>query len=103
MNPSKSEKAFWDRLANIVGCIACRIDGVINTHCSIHHIDGRTKPDAHKRVLPLCDRHHQTGGPEAPSVHPWKKRFETKYGKQDELLETCKQIIEKEMEKGLCQ
>ena len=93
INPTKAEKAFWDDLCSIVGCIACRIDGIFNTHVSIHHIDGRTKPGAHMKVLPLCDRHHQTGGEEAPSVHPWKARFEAKYGKQMELLSECKKIM----------
>lgn len=96
MNPTREEKAFWTRLADIVGCIACRLDGIKNHHVSIHHIDGRTKPGAHTKVLPLCDRHHQTGGEEAPSVHPWRARFEKKYGTQLDLLETCKQIISAE-------
>ena len=96
INPTKTEKAFWDSLANIVGCIACRLDGIMNHHCSIHHIDGRTKPGAHMKVLPLCDRHHQTGGEDAPSIHPWKRRFEAKYGKQEDLLEMCIEIIEKQ-------
>ena len=90
---TKSELAFWDDLANIVGCIACRAYGIRNTHVSIHHIDGRTKPGAHMKVLPLCDRHHQTGGEAAPSIHPWKARFEAKYGKQMALLERCKELI----------
>lgn len=38
-------------------------------------------------VLPLCDAHHQgVKGSGVPSVHPWKKRWELEYGKQDELV-----------------
>jgi hypothetical protein len=85
MNPTKAEKSLWDQMASF-GCIACHLDGIHNTHVSIHHIDGRTKPGAHKKVLPLCGPHHQTGGTEAPAIHPWKARFEKKYGKQIDLL-----------------
>ena len=94
-NPTVEEKALWDRLAREVGCIACRLDGRINTHVSIHHIDGRTKPGAHKLVLPLCAGHHQdgTGAPGLIAVHPWKKRFENHYGKQLLLLEICMKIL----------
>ena len=92
-NPTKTEKAFWDKLASI-GCIACLQDGIFNDYGSIHHIDGRTKPGCHKRVLFLCGPHHQTGGEEAPAIHPYKARFEAKHGKQQELLnkalELCK-------------
>lgn len=95
-NPTRSERWYWSRLVNAVGCIACRKDGIINHHVSIHHIDGRTKPGAHMRVLPLCDRHHQTGGEEAPSIHPWKRRFEEKYGTQEELQAKCNEILEQQ-------
>jgi hypothetical protein len=44
-------------------------------------------------VLPLCAPHHQTGGMLAPSVHPWKARFETKYGKQESLIKMCNEIL----------
>lgn len=96
MNPTRAEKRYWSRLAGTVGCIACRIDGFINHHVSIHHVYGRTRPDAHRKVLPLCDRHHQTGGIDAPSIHPWKRRFEAKYGTQEELLAKCSRILEEQ-------
>ena len=90
-----AEKHLHDRLANEVGCIACRADGNRNMLVSIHHIDGRTKPGAHSRVLPLCAGHHQdgTGAPGLIAVHPWKRRFEDKYGRQLDLLEDCMEIL----------
>lgn len=92
--PTKAEKALWDRMA-AYGCVACRKDGVINTQVSIHHIDGRTKPGAHQRVLPLCAGHHQdgTGQPGLIAVHPWKARFEARYGKQSDLLAELMEAI----------
>lgn len=83
--PTKAEKALHDKIAAL-GCIACHLDGIFNPWVSIHHIDGRTKPGAHLKVLPLCFLHHQGGTESEPSVHPWKTRFEKRYGVQAELL-----------------
>ena len=86
--PTKAEKALWHDMAG-TGCIACLIDGRVNPWVSIHHIDGRTKPGAHKLVLPLCAQHHQQDDTDPLgriAVHPNKARFETKYGSQMELL-----------------
>lgn len=93
MNPTKAEKTYWSKLSEIVGCCACRVDGVLNHYVSIHHVDGRTKPGCHMNVLPLCSEHHQTGGKEAPSIHPWKARFIRKYGTQEELMSMCRNIV----------
>jgi hypothetical protein len=94
-NPSAAEKEFWSRLATEVGCIACRLDGQMNPLVSIHHIDGRTKKGAHSLVLPLCAGHHQDGTGVAGliAVHPWKARFERKYGSQMDLLAQCKDML----------
>lgn len=92
---TSAEKLTWDRLANEIGCVACMKDGNFNPHVSIHHIDGRTKPGCHQLVLPLCAGHHQDGTGEDKAmiaVHPWKARFETRYGDQRELLAECKKI-----------
>jgi hypothetical protein len=85
---SVDQKAFHDQLASRIGCVACRMDGIFNDYVSIHHIDGRTKPDAHWKVLPLCGSHHQDDGL-AIAVHPHKGMFETRYGKQMDLLVWC--------------
>ena len=84
-NPTKADKIYWDRLIDEVGCVACRINGISNRYATIHHIDGRTKPGAHRRVLPLCGPHHQTGG-EGVAIHPFKAQWEAKYGNQYDLL-----------------
>lgn len=98
MTPTKAEKRYHDMLAEIIGCIACFLDGHPNHYGSIHHVDGRTKPGCHMKVLFLCARHHQTGGKEAPSVHPWVRRFEAKYGTQESLISKCQEIL---MARGL--
>lgn len=88
-NPSAKEKAYHDLLASNIGCLACLHDhGARNTYGSIHHIDGRTKPDAHWLVLHLCAGHHQDGYglPGQLAVHGAKARFEAMYGAQLELM-----------------
>ena len=91
--PTAAEKAHWTRVAAL-GCIACRKDGLHNPVVSIHHVD---KPGAHFRVLPLCAGHHQdgTGAPGLIAVHPWKARFEARYGTQAELLAEIENLLEK--------
>lgn len=93
-NPTEVDKLYWDRLITEVGCIACFLDGHVNHNATIHHCDGRTRPGAHRRVLPLCFFHHQSGDISAPSIHPYKARFEQKYGSQESLVKLCKEILD---------
>lgn len=90
-NPTVEQKRFWGRLSQRIGCVACAMDGHPNDFVSIHHIDGRTKPNAHWLVLPLCAGHHQenTGPYWMVAVHPLKGRFEKEYGRQRDLLVWC--------------
>lgn len=94
-NPTVEEQEYHDALCRFVGCIACRLDGGFNDYVGIHHCDGRTKPGCQRFVLPLCGGHHQTGGEKAPSIHPWTRRFEAKYGTQRELNAMCNEILAK--------
>lgn len=84
--PSPAQKRWHDLLAQVIGCVCCAADGHgFNSYVSIHHIDGRTKPDAHWLVLPLCEPHHQDNGA-ALAVHPHKRRWEAHYGAQEQVL-----------------
>ena len=93
--PTVEQKRFHAMLVAEIGCIASYKDGFFDGMCSIHHIDGRVKPNAHWLVLPLSAGNHQdgTGAPRRIAVHPWKTRFETKYGKQIDLLRECIVIL----------
>jgi Recombination enhancement, RecA-dependent nuclease len=94
---TKAEKAHWDRVAEF-GCIACRIDGYRNNIVSIHHCDGRTKKGAHMKVIALCAGHHQDGtgnDKNMLAIHPFKRRFEAKYGTQQKLIEITNKLIER--------
>ena len=86
-----AEKEYWDRLAGL-GCIACMRMGIFEPDVSIHHVDGRTKPGCHMQVLALCASHHQDGTGKNPhyiAVHPWKARFEARFGTQEVLMSIC--------------
>ena len=70
-----------------LGCIVC-LDLGHKTPAALHHIEGRTKPDAHLSTIPLCARHHQIPGEGYVSRHgDGKARFEAEYGTELELLE----------------
>ena len=97
MNPTKQEKEYWSRIAEF-GCIACRIDGYRNPIVSIHHCDGRTKKGSHMKVIALCAGHHQDGTGNDKTmlaIHPFKRRFEAKYGTQQELMDMTNKLLEK--------
>lgn len=89
-NPSAAEKRWHDLIATNIGCLACLKDnGVRNTYVSIHHMDGRTKPDAHWRVLAPCAGHHQRGygAPGMLAIHGDKRAHELRYGTEQEQFE----------------
>ena len=74
------------------GCIACRIDGHAPRETAVHHIVDGGRRLGHLFSLPLCQPGHHQDGQQFGliSVHPWKARFEARYGTQMELLATLK-------------
>lgn len=93
--PNAEERRFMDAIGSL-GCLACAKDGNTNPWISLHHIDGRTKPGAHMLVIGLCAGHHQDGTGADKSmiaVHPYKARFEQRYGTQMELLAEAKEKL----------
>lgn len=88
MGPSKTptiSEATWMSRAQLVGCLACRQDGYYS-EAEIHHIISGNKRMGHLWTIPLCPKHHRNGSEHEPSIHPWKKRFVTRYGSELELL-----------------
>lgn len=86
--PPTKDEATW--MADIVtlGCIACLLDGVLPRQTAVHHILRGGVRIGHLFTLPLCDPgHHQNGQPFGLiSRHPWKARFERRYGTEMDLL-----------------
>ena len=84
--PTVAEQKHMDKVRSL-GCIVCRNQGMLRVPCEIHHVIGKTKPNAHYMVLPLCFEHHRMGSDKEPiSRHPYKKRFEAAYGTEQQLL-----------------
>ena len=90
-NPTAEEKRWMSSISQI-GCIVCLLEHEVYSPAMIHHIDGKVKPGAHFKTLPLCFNHHQSGKDceEYTSRHPYKARFEARYGAELELLEKVK-------------
>lgn len=85
--PNAEERAWMDWITSY-GCIACRIDGHGFTPPAVHHILRGGRRMGHRYTLPLCDPGHHQGGEAKGMVsrHPWKARFEARYGTELELL-----------------
>jgi hypothetical protein len=86
--PTKAEREWMAWCVNF-GCIACYRDGNMGEPALPHHIVSGNRRMGHLFTLPLCDPgHHQNGEPRGMiSRHPWKARFEAKYGTEMELLD----------------
>ena len=81
---TKREKEHMSRVASL-GCWICR------SPASLHHIrpkgTGIGRRSSHFEVIPLCYEHHQGQF----SIHNSKRKFESIYGKEKEILE---QVLE---------
>ena len=108
---TSEEVALHDAMAAL-GCICCINKGLIQpfsgTPVSIHHFDGRTKEDAHKKALPLCGWHHDVPIPQndpAFALYPFifpihakgsvggRVAWEAENGTQEALLEQVMNLI----------
>lgn len=94
-SPTKADREWMDAISGL-GCIVCHLDIGVDTPAEVHHIDGKTKPGAHRRSIPLCYLHHRAGldNEQATSRHPYKRRFEDRYGSEELLLEQTRMRIE---------
>ncbi len=107
-NLNTEERRLAEKIASI-GCICCLNQGWTTAldyqqagqnFLSLHHIEGRIKPWAHAKVLPLCAYHHQTPPPkDAPeSLFPIhgnaKTHWEQVNGTQEQLLQQVYQLIQ---------
>jgi Recombination enhancement, RecA-dependent nuclease len=85
--PTVLERAWMDSIVRY-GCVACRKDGLGYVAPQVHHILSGGRRIGHLSTLPLCPGHHQDGHGALGMVarHPYKARFEAKYGTEAELL-----------------
>lgn len=71
--PNAEEKRFMDRMCSL-GCVVCLKFHGVESPCSFHHMDGRTKPGAHYHGIGLCGNHHQVADTQKP------KRWVSRHG-----------------------
>lgn len=95
--PTADEARWMDAIVRY-GCIACRIDGHEPRPTAVHHILRGGVRIGHLHTLPLCDTpdggHHQNGAAIGlVSRHPWKVRFEQRYGSEDSLLHKLRSAL----------
>jgi hypothetical protein len=78
-----------------LGCIACWLLFGQYRIAAIHHTDGKTKPGAHFKVLPLCFQHHQDnqGDPQFVAIHQGRKTFIRDFGTDEELLINVQELL----------
>jgi hypothetical protein len=86
--PTAEEARYLDEVSQL-GCIICLLYLPYMNQASpaeIHHVDGKTKPGAHKRIIPLCPRHHRIPGKGYTSRADGKKAFEQAYMSEEDLI-----------------
>lgn len=84
---TSAERQHMAKVAAI-GCIVCDRLGYPDTPCELHHIrdgQGMGKRASHKEVIPLCHRHHRTGG-HGVAIHAGRETWEAQFGTERELL-----------------
>lgn len=92
--PTK-EEATWMDAITALGCIACRIDGHLDIRGAVHHLLSGGRRIGHLYTICLCDPGHHQNGEQFGKVsrHPWKTRFEARFGTEAELLALTKDIL----------
>jgi hypothetical protein len=93
-SPTVIEQRWMDSIVEY-GCVACRADGVAPRPTAVHHILRGGQRIGHLFTLSLCDPGHHQGGEQFGLVsrHPYKARFEAKYGTELELLSLLKREL----------
>lgn len=87
LNPKRVKKritdpGYLDAVAKL-GCCLCL------KPAQIHHVragEGAGQRAADYRAIPLCPKHHQTGG-YGIAIHAGKDSWENNYGTEEKLLE----------------
>ena len=93
-SPTKEERDWMDAIRQM-GCIVCLQEWDVITPAEIHHIAGKTKKYSHLLTIPLCYHHHRSGedNERFTSRHPFKRRFEERYGYENHLYHDVYQKV----------
>lgn len=82
------EERGWLDAIVAFGCVACWLDKQPPRPTAVHHILRGGLRMGHLHSLPLCHPGHHIDGHQFGLIsrHPWKTRFEERYGTEAELL-----------------
>ena len=101
--PTKAQQSRFEAIKTL-GCIACRLAGIGNVPCDVHHmtVGGKhgQKRLGHDYTFGLCKWHHvgeridfvETIG---PSFAKEPRKFREHFGSQDELLGKQNEVLSK--------
>lgn len=98
MARSKADKRHLDRVAAL-GCLACKGMGYEDSPAEIHHIrkfGSMGKKASDRAAIPLCFKHHRTGG-YGVAIHSGQARWEELYGTEYSLLCHVYELIDEPM------
>jgi hypothetical protein len=101
--PTKEEQIFMNKVAELGCIVSITIEddyGMLEkVRCEqppeLHHPRydvGASQRSSHYNVIPLCERHHRTGG-KGVAIHSGKKTWEAKFGTEEELIEKRNQLL----------
>lgn len=93
--PTKREADWMDKIVRL-GCVACFIDGHAPRTTAVHHMLRGGVRMGHLFTIGLCDPGHHQGGTEFGLIsrHPYKARFEERYGPESQLLAITQHEVE---------
>lgn len=79
-----------------LGCVACFMDGFPYTPGAVHHLLRGGRRIGHLFTICLCDPGHHQNGAAAGKIsrHPWKARFEDRYGTEEQLLAMTRAAVD---------
>lgn len=86
--PTKAERDHMARVAAL-GCLICQ------GPAEVHHVTdgpGMDQRASHYDTIPLCPRHHRTGGP-GVALHAGEATWEARFGTQAELLARTRRLL----------
>lgn len=104
-SPIKADRERF-RLLQVIGCIACTIDGRPKVPPDIHHLLSGGRRIGHQATIPLCPHHHRGLIPadcrtareaeerHGPSLAVSPRAFKERYGSEEDLLETVNYMLE---------
>ena len=91
---NKREREHLNRLSEM-GCCVCTRMGFEPYKAEIHHLrtgQGMSQRSSHFDAIPLCEKHHRTGG-YGVAIHAGQKEWESRYGTELELLEYTREMM----------